>query len=289
MHMKYIAIAVTCLVAVFVAGGYGMLTVRSSADTTLAMTELTVQNMTCGACVSTITEALEDVDGVESIEVSVTTGRSKVVFNPEQIGAKKIAGIVSSVGFPAEVDQFLDADQYQALQSEEMRLAVNYVARIGDRLIARQVFNEEIDKQLLASGSKNLPESRNQVAGQSWQSLLQRTLLIQAAEENQVVVQNGEVELRIEQLQQSIPNLDSYVQSRYGSTEHFFQQLKEDMIISRNIEDHVLVKIKAPGMRQQRYRQWFQTLVDSTSIIIYDEQLKQAVGSAGGCGSGCCG
>lgn len=289
MRMKYIAIVVTCLAAVVIAGGYGLLTTRLLADTSLAMTELKVQNMTCGSCVATITEALETVDGIESIDVSVTTGRSKVVFDPDQIGADKIAEMVTAVGFPAEVDQFLSADQYQALQSEEMRLSANYVARIGDQLIGRQDFDKEIDRQLLASGAENLPESRVQVFGRSWQALLQRTLLIQAAEENQVVVQNGEVDLRIEQLHKSTPNLDKYIQSRYGSAEQFFQQLKEDMIISRNIEDHILGQIKEPRQRQQRYSQWFQGLIDGASIVIYDEQLKQSASSSGGCGGGCCG
>lgn len=289
MRMKYLAIVVTCLVAVLIAGGYGLLTTRLLADTSLAMTELNVQNMTCGSCVATITEALESVDGIESIDVSVTTGRSKVVFNPDQIDAVRIAEMVTDVGFPAKVGQLLDADQYQALQSEETRLSVNYVARIGEQLIGRQAFENEVDRQLLSSGVESLPESRAQVVGQSWQALLQRTLLIQAAAENQVVVQNGEVDLRIEKLQKSTPNLDRYIQSRYGSAELFFQQLKEDMIISRNIEDHVLDQIKEPSQRQQRYSQWYQNLVDNASIVIYDEQLKQSASASGGCSGGCCG
>jgi copper chaperone CopZ len=289
MRMKYLAIVVTCLVAVFIAGGYGLLTTRLLADTSLAMTELKVQNMTCGSCVATITEALESVDGIESIDVSVTTGRSKVVFNPDQIGAAKIAEMVTAVGFPAEVDQLLSADQYQALQSEETRLSVNYVARIGEKLIDRQDFEKEIARQLLASGVEDLPESRVRMIGQSWQALLQRTLLIQAAEENQVVVQNGEVDLRIEELQKSTLNLDKYVQSRYGSEDQFFQQLKEDMIINRNIEDHVLDQIKDPRQRQQHYSQWFQALIDNAAIVIYDEQLSQSASASGGCGGSCCG
>lgn len=288
MRKKHLVITVVCLTALAFAGAFGFLTTRLSADPRLAMAELRIDNMTCGSCVATITGALENMDGIESVDVSVTSGRGTVVFNPEEIGAEAIAQTVTGAGYPAAVDQLLDQDQYLALRSEEERLAVDYVARVGDRLIPRSLYDLEVEKQLQAGGFEDLPESRVRVAGRSWQSLLERTLLLQAAENNQVVVQDGEVQLRIEKLRQGIPDMDDYIRSRHGSMEAFFKTVKEDMIIRRNIDDHVLVRVTDPRQRQQQLNLWFRDLLDGTPVVIYDEQLKQTAGPAGGCGSGCC-
>lgn len=280
---------VVALISVFaVASAYTVLTTRSVADAGLAMVELQVSNMTCGSCVATITEALESVSGVESIDVSVTTGTSKISFDPQQVAAVKLAEVVTSVGFPAQVKQQLTSEQYKTLQTEETRLSADYVARIGEQLISRFQFDKEVERQLKIRGSQNQPQIQAQIIAQVWQEVKQRTLMLQAAAANQVVVHDGEVALRIEQLKKSLPNLDDYIQSRYGSMDRFRRQLKEEMVISRNIQQHVLDQPNEPRNQRQLYQQWFQGLVDNTAIKIYDRRLKQAASTAGGCG-GCCG
>ena len=109
------------------------------------------------------------------------------------------------------------------------------MARISGQLISRSQFEAEVGKYL-----EDVNGVTAQAVSRAWQGIMQRTLLLQAAEQNQVVVHDGEVDLRIQSLQKSMPNMDDYVLTRYGSVEQFHQQLKEEMVISRNIEQHVL-------------------------------------------------
>ena len=289
MKLKNISIAVLCLSAVVAASAYALLTTRTTANTSLTMTELQVKNMTCGSCVAKITEALDAVSGVESIDVSVTTGTGKITFDPQLVTAQALAETVTSAGYPATIKQLLTSEQYHLLLSEESRLSADYVARIGDQLISRSRFDREVGKYLTEADQQDRPEAHGRALAQAWQGIMQRTLLLQAADKNQVVVHDGEVALRIQQLRQGMPKLDEYIRSRYGSAENFHQQLKEDMVISRNIDQSAIGTEKDPRRRQKSFNLWFQSLVDNASIIIYDQRLKQATASAGGCGGVCCG
>jgi copper chaperone CopZ len=282
---------VLSVVAIALVTGIGLFAADKEATAGLAMSEMTVTKLTCGACVANITDALANVPGVESVEVSVTTGRSQVLFNPALVDAQQIAQVVTETGYPATVTRQLTDAQYLAIQNEEAKLAEIYVAKIGDRLLGRDEFDKRVNQKLVAAGLQDRPELRPQIANQIWQSLKQRMLLLGDAEKHQVVVQDGEVELKIKQLQQQMPDFDSYV-AGFSSADDFFRQTKEDMLIDKNIQENVLVGLDNSAQRQTRFNQWFQDLIGNVPVTIYDSALKQATGSTGGCGSGgggCCG
>ncbi len=290
MKRKGLFVSAGLLIAAVVAG-VAFFSTNSNADSDLALAELNVKKMTCGSCVATITEAVEKIDGVRSVDVSVTTGRSQITFDPGKTDSANIAQVITAAGYPASVLRQLTAQQYQSLQAEQAQLAEIYVAKVGDQLVARDDFNQVVEQRLRTAGLSARPEAPSQVISQAWQGLMQRKLMLADAERNLVVVQDYEVDLQIKQLRQKKPNLDAYIQNSYGSEELFFQQTKEDMIINRNIEEHVLVDVKQPSQRQVRFNQWFQNLVGSAPVVIYDAGLKQTLGGAGGsgCGGGCCG
>ena len=291
MGKKNLLIALS-VVAIGLVAGIGLFVTDKDANAGLAMSEMTVKKLTCGACVSNITTALAGVAGVESVEVSVTTGRSQVLFNPSIVDAQQIAKVVTDTGYPATVTRQLSNDQYLAIQNEEAKLAEIYVAKIGDRFLARDEFDQLVNQKMFAGGLQDRPEMKPQIVKQTWQSLKQRLLLIGAAEKNQVVVQDGEVELKIKQMQQQMPNFDSYVKSKYASSDDLFRQTKEEMIINKNIQENVLYGVSSPNQRQTRFNQWFQDLIGNSPVTIYDASLKQASGAkggCGGCGGGSCG
>ena len=279
------------VVAIALISAIGLFAFDKEVNAGLAMSEMRVEKLTCGACVANISTALAEVAGVESVEVSVTTGRSQVLFNPSLVDAEKIAKVVTDSGYPATVTRQLSNQQYQAIQNEEATLAEIYVAKIGDRLVGRDEFDQLVNQKLIAGGLQERPEMRTQIASQTWKSLKQRFLLLGAAEKNQVVVPDGEVELKIKQLRQQMPNFDAYVKSGFASADDFSRQIKEDMIINKNIQDNVLAGVINPSQRQAQFNQWFQDLISNSPVTIYDASLKQATGATGSCGSGggCCG
>ncbi|MDF1579277.1 MAG: cation transporter [Desulfuromonadales bacterium] len=245
-----------------------------------------VKNLSCGSCVSNIQKALADEAGVGTVKVSVTSAQSTVEFDPGVIDAEDIRRQLTDAGYPATVREILSVDQYRQLRDEETRLSPIYVARIGSRLLPRSEFAAAI-KQSQSHGSALADAD---IRLKVWNDLLQRELLLGAAEENQVVVQDGEVAARIDSMKAQQPGFEQAVVARYGSLEQFTRLVRNEMIIQRNLELNVAPEGADTRLRNQRLQKWYQELVSTTPVVIFDPELKAATeSSAGGCGGSCCG
>lgn len=58
---------------------------------------LQISGMSCGHCVRTVQEALEDVDGAEVLGVEV--GSARVRYDPERVRRERLVEAVEGVGF----------------------------------------------------------------------------------------------------------------------------------------------------------------------------------------------
>ncbi len=248
-----------------------------------AMAEYQIDKMTCGSCVNNIEKALLKVDGVGSVEVNLTSNRGRVTFDPDTVDSKAIAETITGAGYPASLRLELDPREFAALQQEQTELGQKYLARVGDRLLARSDF-EQLVRQRSEGVAQQKPD--DQVWRAVWQDTLQHELLLVAAEQNRVVIQDGEVDARLDKLRQEHAGLEQIVTQRYVSMAEFRQRLREDMIINRNLEDHVYAGISDPRERQIRLQEWYAGLQKNTEVIIFDPQLKAL--NQGGSGCACC-
>ena len=66
------------------------------------ITKLDVDGMTCNGCVGNVTKLLQGVDGVDSVEVTLTPGRA-VVDHGDQVSAQVLIDAVEGAGFDARV------------------------------------------------------------------------------------------------------------------------------------------------------------------------------------------
>jgi len=268
--------------AVVAAGGYAWTASRPEA---LALAEFSVQNLSCGSCVQNIQVALADAKGVEKVEVSVTSGRARVEYAPGRIDSARIAERITAAGYPASLNRNLSVADYKALREDTARLADRFVGRIGDKLISREDFSTALSRResVAAAPGQGLLSS-------VWDAILQRELLLAAAEKNAVVVQEGEVDLELRKMRTASGDFDAVVKTRFGSVDEFRRQLKEDMIIQRNIDEHVLQSEKDQNQARLKLNNWYRELSSSVPVVIFDPALKAAVnGSGKGCGGGCCG
>lgn len=253
-----------------------------------ALVEYQIEKMTCGSCIGNIETALAGLDGVGSVEINLTSNRGRVTYDPGKLDSQTIAEAISSAGYPARLRLELSPDEFFALQQEQAQLGQEYLARIGDRLLARDDFEALVSQR--SRGVAGAAE-KDLLWKTVWQDLLQRELMLSSAEKNQVVVQDGEVEVRLEELRMGHRGLDDLVAKRYGSMDAFRARLHEDLIINRNIQDHVYAGITDPGQQKIKLQQWYAELQANTQVVIFDNQLKAASQGGGGCGSGgggCC-
>jgi len=281
--MKFrLLIALGAGLALVVLGGFAWSAFRPDA---FALAEFSVQNLSCGSCVQNIQKALGGVKGVGAVEVSVTSGRARVEYLPARVDAGTIASRITEAGYPAMLSQELSAADYRAFREDSDRLAGRFVGRIGEKLVSREAF-----AAALARRESAVEAPRSGLLKAVWDEILQQEMLLAAAERNGVVVQDGEVDRELQKLQATDDGFSLAMEARYGSAEAFRQQLKEEMIIRRNIDEHVLKGTDDDAGRRARIDQWFRELAATTPVLIFDPALKAAMEKGGkGCGGSCCG
>jgi copper chaperone CopZ len=250
-----------------------------------ALAELAIDKMTCSSCVQTIDSALREQSGVGAVEISVTAGRGRVEYDPRRTTAAAVADCVTGAGYPARVTQDLTVADYRALREERDELAKTYVARIGERLLARSEFEKVLARR--AGGKETTPRQRAAV----WDELLQRELLLNAAEQAGVVVQDGEVEARLAELASSHADFDQQAAKRFGSQGVLFTRVKNDLIINRLLERQAAAADVSPSSRPAAINRWYEKLARNTEVVIFDPVLRAAAALTGGsgCGGSCCG
>ncbi|KAJ2126610.1 Cu(2+)-transporting P-type ATPase, partial [Coemansia sp. RSA 788] len=60
-----------------------------------------VEGMTCGSCVATLTSLLTELPGVVSADVQLLTAQAMVRHIPREIGVREITNVISDAGFKA--------------------------------------------------------------------------------------------------------------------------------------------------------------------------------------------
>jgi len=249
------------------------------------MAEYRLQNLSCGSCVGKIEAALASVDGVGRVDIDLTSNRGRILFDPARIDSQSIADTISAAGYPAQLHEELSADQYLSLSREQEQLGQRYLARIGDRLLSRSDFNILLEQRSAGTSDEQRTVQRRAL----WNEVLQRELMLNAASANGIVVQDGEVDARIAELNQQHPGFEQVIAQRYPDHQLFREQMREEMVIERNLERHVFAGTASQQQKQRLFQEWFNDLQNNTEVVIFDPEIKALSRGGSGCGGGCCG
>ena len=60
---------------------------------------LSVTGMTCGGCVNSVQKVLTALPGVQSVEVALTPGQARVVYDPARVDRAALVQAVIDAGF----------------------------------------------------------------------------------------------------------------------------------------------------------------------------------------------
>lgn len=63
--------------------------------------QLTVTGMTCGGCVASVQKVLSALPGVQTVEVTLTPGQARVVYDPTRVDRDALIQAVVDAGFGA--------------------------------------------------------------------------------------------------------------------------------------------------------------------------------------------
>lgn len=65
----------------------------------MAQIQLNVKGMSCGHCKMAVTNALEELDGVKSVEVSVEKGKADVEYDDSKVSIEQMKEAVEEQGY----------------------------------------------------------------------------------------------------------------------------------------------------------------------------------------------
>ena len=68
----------------------------------MTTTTLKVTGMTCGHCVRSVTDAIGALDGVQSTDVQLQSGRATVVYDEARVSSRDLVAAVLEEGYTAE-------------------------------------------------------------------------------------------------------------------------------------------------------------------------------------------
>lgn len=89
---------------------------------------LLIEGITCAACTWLIEHQLQKIDGVQSIQVNLSTHRATLTWHPNQIKFSDILKAIARIGYKAEPYQ---ADRSEALWQQEQRTALKRLGVAG--------------------------------------------------------------------------------------------------------------------------------------------------------------
>jgi copper chaperone len=68
---------------------------------TMETTVIKVGGMKCGGCVKSVTNVLQDLQGVVRADVSLEQGQASVEYDPGQVGLDAMKAAIADAGFEA--------------------------------------------------------------------------------------------------------------------------------------------------------------------------------------------
>ncbi len=275
------------LALILLAAGAYLALAPASGDYALA--ELAVDKMTCGSCAGKVEGVLSGLAGIGEIEVSVTTGRARVEFDPALQDVEGVTGRITRAGYPARAERVLSVAEYRLLREDAGKLSGDYVGRIGEVLVSREDFAAELARFGQSPGA-SIPASDPGLLRAAWGELAQRRILLLSAEGNGVVVHPGEVEGEIARMRGDRSDFDDLVASRFGGSQAFRNAVREALVIQRNLEGHLFTGGEDTAQRRLRFESWYRELSRENPVTLFDPDLRAAVeGGGSGCGGSCCG
>lgn len=65
----------------------------------MTTTTIPVKGMTCGGCVNSVTKALNGVDGVENVDVSLESNQATITYNDAKTSEAKLKEAIEDAGY----------------------------------------------------------------------------------------------------------------------------------------------------------------------------------------------
>ncbi|MFH1349598.1 MAG: SurA N-terminal domain-containing protein [Pseudomonadota bacterium] len=276
---------------------------NSEIDDDLSKVVLSVKNMSCSGCISTIKGSLSGISGIKDILVDIGTGKTEVYFDNKKLeDVSLIEKAITASGYPAEVLKTVSAQEIKKERDLAAARSQFYIASVGGWDIARPDFNTEMeiakkgyskiygDKLFdSAQGKLLLDNLKVQIVSR----LINEGTIMQEVTKSGFKVDAEIIERELQgYLQEQGKDLTSVRRSLEEAGykfDYFKKKFETKVLISKYINERILADASNDFEKQNLFNAWFNNSKVLAEVVYYDKDLEsliQAKSSSGGCGAG---
>ncbi|CAB5119556.1 hypothetical protein D3OALGA1CA_2506 [Olavius algarvensis associated proteobacterium Delta 3] len=307
--MKRTIVTCAVLMAVFVAAALALSTDVASYGTgsdsgTLSKVVLNVEGMTCSGCVYTIKTSLAGLEGIEDIQVDVSSGMASVTFDRDKLGdVEKLAQAITNSGYKATVARVVDADTLTDERRTADIRAKTAIASVGGLEIPRPDFEAELaharsryeaayGKGVFSDprGARLLDNLKYQIARKLIDEGIQLQEVQRAGYKMNDSKLDQEMNAFLNERGMSRSKLKSALEENGYPFEYFMRRFQNRVLIETYVDENVIAGLTSDFDKQSRYADWFANARLLADVVYYDrdiERLVQAQSAGSGCGSSC--
>jgi len=307
--MKRTIVTCAVLMVIFVAAALALSTdvasyVTGSDSGNLSKVVLSVEGMTCSGCVYTIKSSLAGFEGIEDIQVDVSSGMASVTVDRDKLGnVEKLAQAITNSGYKATVARVIDADTIlQERRTADIK-AKTAIASVGGLEIPRPDFEAELaharsryeaayGKGIFSDprGARLLDNLKYQIA----QKLINEGIQLQEVQRADFNLKESaieqEMDVFLKERGMSRSTLRSALEENGYPFEYFMKRFKNRVLIETYVDENVIAGLTSDFDKQSRYADWFANARLLAEVVYYDkdlERLVQTQSAGSGCGSSC--
>ena len=272
----------------------------SAEDSDLSKLVLTVKNMSCSGCISTIKGNLSDMQGIKDILVDINRGKTEVYFDNNTLkDVSQVAKTITASGYPAKVLSVVSPERLKEERDLAAAKSQYYIASVGGWDVARTDFNNELEiakKRFSTIYGDNLFETEqgkaliDKLKVQIISKLVNEGILMQEIIKSGFKVDAETIERELNAvLQEHGKNLDEFKKSldEIGYDFNYFKKnLETKVLINKYLNERILADASNQFERQNLFTAWFNNSKGLAEVVYYDKDLQvllQAQNTSGSC------
>lgn len=248
------------IVLLLITAGAGTLTYKAVTGPVVAA-RFTVSKMNCPACITTVKETTGKIPGVTNTDISLAAQEVFVSFKQKQTRPDEIGQAISRAGYPALFD---------GIFNPKTKDTKNPVVAIVN---GKPLFRSDLDQP---PGFRAFT-GKSPDTGEMFFNSVGKKILLQASDNQNVVVQPSEIELDIKQfrIKNGMPQeaLELMAEKYYGSMAKLNQAIAQKIAITKMLQESVPSGIKNQEERKRQILSRTGTIFNQSDVEIYDPDI----------------
>ena len=266
----------------------------------LSKAVLSVRNMSCSGCISTIKSSVAGFTGIKEVIVDLGSGTVEIYYDARQLQSlAPVAKAITDSGYPATILRTLSADQVKKERTLAESRSALYIVSVGKWDISRSDFNVELEaakerylqiygKDLFDSDpGKNLLDS---LKAQILSRLIDEGIMMQEILRTGYKVEKEILDKRFQTILSQHGKTLAEFKMSFSDNGYNYEYLRKKyeikIMIDQYLNSNVLVDASNDYEKKNLFNAWFNNSKTLAKVVYYDkdlEQLLRRLKQSGGC------